>query len=35
MPVVLLFGTHPGEADFPKVILGSFGPLTSSYLARA
>lgn len=28
MPVVLFLGTHPGEADFPKVILGSFGPLS-------
>lgn len=28
MPVVLFLGTYPGEADSPKVILGSFGPLS-------
>lgn len=28
MPAVLILGIHSGEADFPKVILGSFGPLS-------
>lgn len=28
LPVVLFLRTHPGVVDFPKVILGSFGPLS-------